>query len=115
MKKIFILLFGLVAANQVFAQATGTACGSGATNVVGDPALFVRVDVVPKCSANVIAIWSQTANGFAVASSSSKGKHNFTGNTGGGAVAQQGVCATATPCDAAKLAAPLAAAVAAAT
>ena len=116
MKKIFILLFGLVAANQVFADTNGTGCANGgATLIPGNAAEFVRVDILPKCSANVNLIWSGTPNGFAVAANSSKGKHSFSGNTGGGAVAPQGVCADATPCSSAKLATPLATALAAAT
>jgi hypothetical protein len=116
MKKISVLLFGLLAAGQVFAANTVACSGTGGNGTVisGNAANFVRIDILPKCSANVFLNWDQTANGFAVAAASSKGKQMFTGNTGGGAVGSAGVCAAST-CTAAQLATPLATALAAAT
>jgi hypothetical protein len=115
MKKIFVLLFGLVAAVPAFANTV--ACSGSAGNgvvITGAAANFVRIDVLPKCSANVLLNWEQTANGFATAAASTKGKQMFSGNTGGGAVTSQGVC-TNSLCTVGQLAAPLAAALAAAT
>jgi hypothetical protein len=117
MKKVFVFLFSLVAVGQVYAAGVG-----GCTN--GTPALiagqntattFVRVDILPKCSANVNLAYDQSGTGFAVGANSSKGKFNFFGNTGGGAVAPNGVCTTQGACDLSKLTAGLAAALAAAT
>ena len=51
MKKIFVLLFGLLVAGQVFAQATNAvACAGGNTAVNGTPVLasgnpFLQTDV----------------------------------------------------------------------
>lgn len=115
MKKVFVLLFGVLAAGQVFAAATAACTNGGATLVPGNAANFLRVDILPKCSNNVNMQYDQTANGFAVGANSSKGKFNFFGNTGGGAVAPSGVCADATPCDSTKLGTGLSAALAAAT
>lgn len=119
MKKVFVLLFGLLAAGQVFAAVgLATACNAGnATLVPGDStgASFLRVDILPKCSANVNMKYNQTANGFAVGANSTKGKFMFFGNTGGGAVAPDGVCADATPCSGTKLDAGIATAMALAT
>lgn len=116
MKKIFVLLFGLAAATQVFGQTV--ACSGTAGNgvvITGAVANFVRTDVLPKCSSNVNLKWSQSANGFAVAASSTKGKHIFTGNTGGGSVGPNGGVCAASVCTAGQLDAPLATALAAAT
>ena len=121
MKKIFVLLFGLAAAGQVFAQAVtnqvvcaGPASAGNGTLVPGGTS-FVRTDILPKCSANVFMNYSQTDNGVAVAANSRKGKYIFTGNTGGGAVGPNGGVCAGSVCTAAQLATPLATALAAAT
>ncbi len=117
MKKTFILLFGLLAAGQVFAAAT-VACahaGGNGTVILGNVANFVRTDVLPKCSNNVDLKFDQSANGFAVAASSIKGKYMFSGNTGGGSVSPTGAPCTGSVCTAGQLDAPLASALAAAT
>jgi hypothetical protein len=116
MKKIFIVLFGLATAVPVFAAQT-VACSGTAGNgtVIGGVATnFVRNDILPKCSANTLVDWDQSAIGFAVAAASIRGKNIFTGNTGGGAVTSVGTC-SASPCAAGMLTAPLATALAAAT
>jgi hypothetical protein len=116
MKKLFILLVGLAATAPVLAANT-VACSGTAGNgtvITGAATNFVRNDVLPKCSANTLVNWDQTANGFAVASTSIKGKNVFSGNTGGGSITSVGVC-NASPCAVGMLTAPLTAAMAAAT
>ena len=85
MKKIFVLLFGLLAASQSFAQTT--VCNAGnATTVALTADMFVVRSFNAKCSANVHAVYRQNAIAFAVGAISIKGKSRFQGNTGGGAV-----------------------------
>ena len=97
MKKIFVLLFGLLAAGQVFAQAAGNTCTAAATSAdgaiitvigVGTPS-FVVVPFTPKCSANTFVSFEQNAVAFVVGSASSKGKNAFLGSSGGGGVSGQ--------------------------
>jgi hypothetical protein len=116
MKKVLVLLIGLAAASQVFAQLTTfAACTNGTPAVLSATTFFIRTDVATKCSNNVNLKFSETLNGAAVASSSTKGKYIFTGNTGGGNIGPNGgVCAQST-CTAGQLDAPLATALAAAT
>ena len=116
MKKIIIALFGRAVAGSSFAAATQVCSGTGGngTLIAGNAANFVRIDVLPKCSNNVLLKYDQTANGFAAAGSSSKGKQIFTGNTGGGSVGSAGVCANSV-CHAGQLDTPLQTALDAAT
>lgn len=115
MKKVLVLLFGFAVAGQA-AAAVADACATGTASLIsGNAANFLRVDILPKCSSNVNMRYDQTANGFAVGANSSKGKHNFFGNTGGGAVGPGGVCADATPCTGTKLDTGIGTALAAAT
>ena len=69
MKKIIIALFGLAVAGSSFAAATQVCSGTGGngTLIAGNAANFVRIDVLPKCSNNVLLKYDQTANGFAAA------------------------------------------------
>jgi len=112
MKKIAIVLFGLFVAGQASAQVT--ACSNGTASIISASTNFIRVDVQPRCSANVDARYQETQVGAAVTSSSRKGKHIFGGGTGGGSVGVQGVCANSV-CTAAQLDGPLATILAAAT
>lgn len=92
MKKIAIMMFGLVAASQAFAQTTvcsnGTATNYTSTNSATTPMFVVR-DFPVRCSANVTAVARENAVAFAAGSVSTKGKSRFQGTTGGGAVAGQ--------------------------
>jgi hypothetical protein len=94
MKKISVLLFGLLCAGHVFAQASGNSCtgaaasGDGtAVSPISGAASFVVKGFTPKCSSNVFASFEQNAVAFVVGSASSKGKNRFRGSTGGGGVA----------------------------
>jgi hypothetical protein len=86
MKKILVLVFGVLAVGQVFA---GTICTLGAptaanfAHVAGN---FVVRDFPVKCSANVDATHSETAVAFGVGALSTKGKSYFIGTTAGGQV-----------------------------
>lgn len=115
MKKISVLLFGLLCAGQVFAQAAGTPCVNGAPSPVAPVAggSFVVLTFTPKCSANVDAAFEQNTIAFVVGSASRKGKNRFVGSTGGGGVTGAG-CAAVT-CTATDASAPLAQALASAT
>jgi len=98
MKKIFVLLFGLVAAGQVFAQTAVCTAGVAVNNATysttnaAAPAFVVR-DFPTRCSANVTAVARENAIAFAVGGVSTKGKSRFSGNTGGGAIAAQNCAA----------------------
>lgn len=93
MKKVLVLLIGLAAAGQVFAQASGNVCtaaaisgdGTAVTPISGAPS-FVVVGFTPKCSANTFVSFQQNSIAFVVGSASSKGKNAFVGSTGGGGV-----------------------------
>ncbi len=94
MKKISVLMFGLLCAGHVFAQATLDTCTGLAGSTNGAPvepisgaASFVVKGFTPKCSSNVYASIAQNAVAFVVGSASSKGKNRFRGSTGGGGVA----------------------------
>lgn len=101
MKKIFVLMFGVFAAAQVFAQTTvcanGTPTDYVSTNTATNPAFVVRGFPV-RCSANVQAVARENAIAFAVGSVSLKGKSRFQGNTGGGAISAA-ACANPKVCD----------------
>lgn len=91
MKKIFVLMFGVFAAGQVFAQTAicnnGTPANNGvysSTNATA-PAFVVR-DFPTRCSANITASSLENAVAFAVGALSTKGKSYFQGNTGGGPI-----------------------------
>jgi len=98
MKKIFVLLFGLVAAGQVFAQTAvctnGVADGGGVYTAPAAPSFVVR-NFPTRCSANITAVARENAIAFAVGAISTKGKSRFQGNTGGGAISAQ-QCAAVT-------------------
>lgn len=97
MKKIGILVAGMVLAGSAFAQANGNTCsGNSVAGTGGDiapiagGASFVVKSFAPKCSANVYASFVQNAVAFGVGSASSKGKNRFKGTSGGGAIAGEG-------------------------
>lgn len=116
MKKIAILMFGLVAASQAVAQTAVCTNGVGQNNnVYSAPAApsFVVRDFPIRCSANITSVARENAVAFAAGAVSTKGKSRFQGNTGGGAVSGQ-PCAAVT-CVAADADNGLAAALAAAT
>ena len=101
MKKIIVLLFGVVAVGQVFAQTAvctnGRAANNGvytSTNTTANPAFVVR-DFPTRCSANITATARENAIAFAVGAISTKGKSFFQGNSGGGAIRAQ-ACTGAT-------------------
>jgi len=101
MKKIFVLVFGVLAVGQVFAGTlctNGAATGSGVTSgnftVVANQ--FVVRTFPVKCSANVEVNHQETAVAFGVGSLSTKGKSYFVGTTGGGQVSGTGCGTTCT-------------------
>lgn len=97
MDKRILAALAFVAISGV-AQAAGTAvctgtAGNGETvSGVTDGTAFVRVDLVPKCSANVQLSFDQNATAAGVCANSTKGKNTFGGSTSGGAVARTGDC-----------------------
>jgi hypothetical protein len=97
MKKIFVVLFGLATAGQVFAAGTdicgGTAGAHDATAAVAAGGTnFVVTSFTPKCSSNTFVAYEQNQVAFVVAAASAKGKNIFTGTTGGGGVKQAAAC-----------------------
>ena len=99
MKKIFVLLFGLLAAGQVFAQTARTPCtgtGSG-TDYVATAGNFVARGFPVRCSNNVFVATLENAIAFTAGAASSKGNNKFEGSTGGGAIRGQ-TCANPTVC-----------------
>lgn len=103
MNKIIVGLSLCVASSVALAASaqvcTGTA-GSGAqvTETLGlitGTAGFVKTPFTPKCSANTLVYFAQSANSAAVGSVSTKGNQIFGGNSSGGAVAKTGDCASA--------------------
>ena len=107
-------MFGLFAASQVFAAAVD-GCVDGVAQLIPTTGNFLKQPIAPKCSANVnLVVDENTTLGFAVASSSNRGKFMFSGNTGGGSVSSAGQCPTL-PCTKGQLSTPLAAAVLVAT
>jgi hypothetical protein len=91
---------------------TGTAGNGTQVDGVTDGTAFVRVTFTPKCSANVLLQYSQTATSIAVASASKKGKNAFKGNSAGGSVATSAACASSSGCVAGDVDTALVAAVA---
>ncbi|MEI7428957.1 MAG: hypothetical protein WCL27_00770 [Betaproteobacteria bacterium] len=89
MKKIILLSLGMLAASQVFAQATGTACPTLGKIPAADTTLFVVREAPIRCSANVTASYIQNTIAFSVGALSSKGKSYFQGTSGGGAISAQ--------------------------
>ncbi len=98
MKKFFVLIVGLLAATQVFAQTAvctnGIPDNAGIYNAPAAPSFVVR-NFPTRCSANVTAVARENAVAFAVGAVSTKGKSRFQGNTGGGPIAAQ-TCAAVT-------------------
>lgn len=113
MKKIFVLLFGAIAASQAFAAGAITCNNGTASAVTGAAGSFVIQTFTPKCSANVQAAYEQNAIAFVVAATSTKGKNKFVGSTGGGGIA--GSACAASPCAASDATGATAAALAIAT
>jgi hypothetical protein len=113
MKKIFVLLFGLVAASQAFAAGTITCANGTATAVALVANSFAVQAFTPKCSANVQAAYEQNSIAFVVAGTSTKGKNKFVGSTGGGGIT--GSACAASPCAASDATGSTAAALALAT
>lgn len=101
MKKITaFLVLGVIAGFTSMSTIAATACSGTAGNgsaVTGadNGSKFVRIEFTPKCSANVLADYTDQQTSFAVAAGSKKGKTTFIGNSAGG-----GVTATTTPCSA---------------
>ena len=97
MKKILVAtLLAMGSVGVMAADACTGAAGNGTpVNGATDGSLFVRVGFTPKCSANVLASYTDQTTSFAVGSGSKKGKSTFIGNTAGGAVK-----VSATPCPA---------------
>jgi len=87
-----------------FAQAASTAVCAGpltagpGTAIAADEALFVKVAIAPKCSANVQLAYDQDATTFGVCANSKKGKNSFGGTTEGGGVSAQGDACPSTGC-----------------
>ena len=98
MDKRILAALALVAVSG-FAQAASTAVCGGATQATNGTTIssstdgFVKVDLTPKCSANVNMAYDQTGTTFGVCSNSVKGKNNFGGSTEGGGVTQKSACA----------------------
>lgn len=98
MKKITsLLIFGAfvgIAANSAMAAdaCTGTAGNGEKVTGATNGTKFVRVDFMPKCSANVLAQYEDGGTRFDVASGSTKGKSTFMGSTVGGGVTKAGDC-----------------------
>lgn len=103
MKKVLVLMTGLLAASTVFAASAsvcnaptaasdGTAISgtTGFTAAAGGTTGFVINTFTPKCSANVYAAIEQSEIAAAVASGSKKGKNLFSGSTNGGGVKPSG-------------------------
>lgn len=88
MKKIFVLLFGLLAAGQVFAQASQTPCVAGAAQpfTATTGGLFVSRGFPVRCSANVYVNTEQNAIALVAGGVSTKGNNRFSATTNGGAV-----------------------------
>lgn len=100
MKKVFLALaLGAASASAVAADACTGASGNGAS-VTGatDGSKFVRVTFTAKCSANVLAKYTDQTTTFAVAAGSTKGKNTFIGNTAGGAVKPSGTACASSGC-----------------
>ncbi len=103
MKKLAIscvLSMLAVASSSVFAAdaCTGTAGNGTAVASASDGTKFVRAGFTPKCSANVMAKYTDQTTTFAVASGSKKGKNTFVGNTAGGAVKPSGTACASSGC-----------------
>lgn len=79
MKKIFVLLFGAIAASQAFAAGAITCNNGTASAVTGAAGSFVIQTFTPKCSANVQAAYEQNAIAFVVAATSTKVRINLSG------------------------------------
>ena len=97
MDKRILAALAFVAISGI-AQAAGTAlctgtAGNGVT-VAGetDGTAFVRVDLVPKCSANVQLSFDQNTTSAGVCANSTKGKNTYSGTTEGGAVSVAAPC-----------------------
>lgn len=89
-----------------FAQAASTAVCTGPITagpgvaITADEDLFVKVDIAPKCSANVQLAYDQDATTFGVCANSKKGKNSFGGTTEGGGVSAQGAACPSSGCEA---------------
>jgi len=90
MKKVFVLVFGVLAVGQVFAGTLctlggpGTSLTNGAFTVVAGN--YVVRGFPVRCSANVDANHQENAVAFGVGTLSTKGKSYFVGTTGGGTI-----------------------------
>jgi len=99
MKKIFVLLFGLLAAGQVFAQASQNPCNNGAQAdfTATTAGLFVTRGFPVRCSSNVFVNTEQNTIALVVGGASGKGNNSFRASTNGGAITGS-PCANANVC-----------------
>jgi hypothetical protein len=114
MNKLIMAVSLCVATSAAFAASQNACQGGGVATTIttGMSAGFIKTDFTPKCSANTIVMWEDTAASAAVGGISTKGNEVFTGHTAGGAVSKAGAC-TASACVANDLTTPFATALAA--
>jgi len=96
MNKI-ILALSLCALSSASWASPVTPCTSGVAQAVtaATPTNnFIKADFTPKCSANTVVKYDESANSAAVAGISTKGNEVFSGHTAGGAVTKSGTCPT---------------------
>ncbi|HWV17799.1 MAG TPA: hypothetical protein VNZ68_04395 [Rhodocyclaceae bacterium] len=81
-----ILVGGVLVVSLNASAQTGACTGGTGVGIPSDPTAFVKTSFVPKCSANVNAVYLDSGAAFSVAGYSAKGNQSYGGSSEGGSV-----------------------------